>query len=223
MYDVFISHASEDKENVARPLAFELLKRGYSVFLDELVIKLGDSLSKSINDGLSESKYCVLVLSNLFFAKNWTIAEMNSINSIQINLHEKKILPIWHNITFEDVRKNAPLLADLYAVNTEIGINMIADKIVDAIGEPVNNRKITNYKWTFHDFSNPMKKHILSCICHPNVDLYDYYTVLLEIQDFLEIAENEETDEEILDIIVERKREVIDLIRRDEEDLWNDR
>lgn len=222
MYDVFISHASEDKASVARPVAFELLKRGYSVFLDELVIKLGDSLSESINQGLLESRYCILILSNAFLTKNWTIAELNSIYSIQINLHQKKILPIWHNITFEDIRKNTPLLADLYAINTEIGISMIADKIVEAIGQPANDKKTTNYNWKFEDFSKPMKKHILNCICTLDVDLYDYYNVLLEIQDFLEIIENEETDNEILNIIYARKKEIAELIQRDEEDMWND-
>lgn len=222
MYDVFISHASEDKASVARPLAFELLKRGYSVFLDELVIRLGDSLSKSINQGLLESRYCILILSKAFLTKNWTIAELNSIYSIQINLHQKKILPIWHNITFDDIRKNTPLLADLYAINTEIGISMIADKIVEAIGKPANDKKTTNYNWKFEDFSNPMKKHILSCICTLDVALYDYYNVLLEVQDFLEVIENEKMDNEILNIIYARKKEIAELIRREEEDIWND-
>ena len=60
--DLFISHASEDKETLARPLAKNLLKLGYNVFLDELVIKLGDSITESINKGLTESKYCIIVI-----------------------------------------------------------------------------------------------------------------------------------------------------------------
>ena len=68
-YDLFISHASEDKDALARPLAKMLLKLGYSVFLDELVIKLGDSIIKSINQGLAKAKYCIIIISNTFLEK----------------------------------------------------------------------------------------------------------------------------------------------------------
>ncbi len=38
-YDVFISHASEDKEEVARPLAEVLRRNGLSVWYDEFELK----------------------------------------------------------------------------------------------------------------------------------------------------------------------------------------
>ena len=54
-WDLFISHTSEEKESVARPLAEELRKRGLSVWYDEFTLYLGDSLRKKIDEGLAHS------------------------------------------------------------------------------------------------------------------------------------------------------------------------
>src|SRR5205823_5536445 len=71
-YDVFICHASEDKHDVARPLAEALTARGARVWLDELEMKVGDSLRLKIDDGLRLSRFGVVVLSPSFFDKRWT-------------------------------------------------------------------------------------------------------------------------------------------------------
>jgi hypothetical protein len=55
-WDVFISHASEDKAQLARPLASALNDRGISVWYDELSLKMGDSLRSSIDFGLANSR-----------------------------------------------------------------------------------------------------------------------------------------------------------------------
>ena len=52
LWDVFISHASEDKEEVARPLARALQEEGYCVWLDDNELSLGDSLRLKIDEGL---------------------------------------------------------------------------------------------------------------------------------------------------------------------------
>jgi histidyl-tRNA synthetase len=46
-WDVFVSHASEDKDAIARPLAKELRSRGLRVWYDEFELKIGDSLSEN--------------------------------------------------------------------------------------------------------------------------------------------------------------------------------
>ena len=53
-YDVFISHASEDKALFVRPLAKALQQAGLKVWYDEFTLKLGDSLRESIDRGLGE-------------------------------------------------------------------------------------------------------------------------------------------------------------------------
>lgn len=62
-FDVFISHASEDKAEIARPLAESLARAGLRVWLDEFELQLGDSLREKIDQGLSLSRFGVVVLS----------------------------------------------------------------------------------------------------------------------------------------------------------------
>ena len=64
--DVFLSHASEDKEQFVHPLAKELEHRGITYGLDEAEIKWGDRITEKINDGLASARYVVVVLSKSF-------------------------------------------------------------------------------------------------------------------------------------------------------------
>lgn len=133
IYDVFISHASEDKELFVRPLVEKLKTLGCKVFYDELSIKWGDSLREKIDEGLHKCKYGIVVLSPNFFAKKWTQVELNALFSRQIN-EKKLILPIWHNISRDEVLRNSPMLADMLALNTAMySTEDIANKIVDLV------------------------------------------------------------------------------------------
>ena len=53
--DIFISHASEDKGVIVRPLAIILERLSIRVWYDEFSLQLGDSLIASIDKGLHES------------------------------------------------------------------------------------------------------------------------------------------------------------------------
>lgn len=79
MADVFISHASEDKDAVARPLAQQLLARGYSVWFDEYMLSLGDSLPQEIDSGLASCQVGVVILSPDFFGKPWPKRELKAV------------------------------------------------------------------------------------------------------------------------------------------------
>ena len=78
-FDIFISHASEDKDEVVRPLAEQLRHRGLRVWMDETEIKLGDSLRRSIDHGLSKSRYGLVVLSPDFLKKEWPQKELDGL------------------------------------------------------------------------------------------------------------------------------------------------
>lgn len=127
-WDVFISHAHEDKEAVARPLATELRSRGIRVWYDEFSLSLGDSLRRSIDRGLAESRFGVVVLSPSFFAKEWPMRELNGLTSRE-NAGGKVILPLWHGVQQSDVARYSPLLADRPAITTDRGIIALADAI----------------------------------------------------------------------------------------------
>ena len=129
-WDVFICHASEDKDDIARPLAKALEKYGLFVWYDEFSLKLGDSLSQSIDNGLSYSDHGVVILSHNFFNKNWTKVEINSLITKEVTTH-KSIIPIWYNITQEEILIHSPILADKIAIkSSDYTLNEIAIQLV---------------------------------------------------------------------------------------------
>lgn len=132
-WDVFISHASEDKDSFVRPLAEALTKRGVRVWFDEYSLTLGDSLTRSIDRGLARCRFGVVVLSPAFFSKEWTQKELGGLVSRESE-GEKIILPIWHNLTAGEVRKYSPLLSDRLAVSSAEGMARVVDKIMEALG-----------------------------------------------------------------------------------------
>ena len=120
LWDVFISHASEDKDQVAGPLAEKLATLGLRVWLDKNQLKIGDSLRDKIDEGLSQSEYGVIILSPSFFSKRWPKQELDGLMSLESD-HEKKILPVWHNVTATEVARFSPLLAGRLAASTNEG------------------------------------------------------------------------------------------------------
>ncbi|MBA7509581.1 hypothetical protein ES705_01539 [subsurface metagenome] len=78
-YDVFISHASEDKDEIVRPLAVKLQSMGLKVWYDEFELKIGDSLRRKIDKGLANSRFGIVVLSTAFISKGWTNYELDGI------------------------------------------------------------------------------------------------------------------------------------------------
>lgn len=152
-WDVFISHASEDKKEFVATLADTLTRFGIKVWYDEYELKLGDSLSRSIDAGLAKSDYGLVVLSKDFFAKRWPERELSGLVSREM-VGKKVILPIWRGVSFEEVVKYSPPLADKYAINANsLSINQLAVKIIEII-RPELFQKIQRRKAYFSQLKN---------------------------------------------------------------------
>jgi hypothetical protein len=132
-FDLFICHASEDKELVARPLAEECVRRGLRVWLDELQMTIGDSLNGRIEAGLAQSRFGVVVISPAFFAKAWTRRELAGLSAREVDGGAKVILPVWHEVDRHYIAQRAPVLADRLGALTSAGLEDVADKILLAI------------------------------------------------------------------------------------------
>lgn len=128
--DLFISHASEDKDDFVRPLANLLRQYGLDVWYDEFELRIGKSLSRSIDKGISDSNFGLLVLSKSFFKKNWTEYELRSLNSYEVNSGDI-LLPVWKDVTVKEVREFSPYLADKFALTTNGSIEDMALKIIE--------------------------------------------------------------------------------------------
>lgn len=97
-YDLFLSHAFEDKDAIARPLYQTLVAKGVSVWFDEAVLQMGDSLRRSIDAGLARCRYGVVILSPKFLSKQWPQHELDGLVARETATGEKAILPIWHEL-----------------------------------------------------------------------------------------------------------------------------
>jgi len=132
-YDVFISHASEDKDEFVRPLANALISEGLNVWYDEMTLRIGDSLRQKIDKGLANSRVGLVVLSPSFIDKGWTNYELDGIVTKAVS-GEQVLLPIWHNITKQQVVDFSPSLADKVARSTATHtIAEIANEIAELI------------------------------------------------------------------------------------------
>jgi hypothetical protein len=131
-FDVFISHASEDKSVFVTPLANALKKYGLKVWFDKFTLKVGDSLHRSIEKGLARSRYGVVVFSPKFLAKNWPMAELNGLFAREME-GQKVILPVWHKISSARMKRVLPMQADKYALRSSDGIEAVARSLVETI------------------------------------------------------------------------------------------
>lgn len=137
--DVFLSHASEDKDEIARPLREALEVRGATVWFDELKIKVGQSIRQEIEKGIAGARFGVVILSPSFFEKQWTQAELDGLFSKKMDTGRSLMLPVWHRVTKDEVASHSPLLAGLLALNTAV---MTIDEIADAIAEAVQDKAV---------------------------------------------------------------------------------
>lgn len=137
-YDVFISHASEDKDDIVRPLANSLINQGLVVWYDEFSLRIGDSLRQKIDKGLASSRVGLVVLSPRFIAKGWTNYELDGIVTRAVS-GEQILLPIWHELTKQDVIDFSPSIADKVARSTATHtIDEIAIEISELLGSESN-------------------------------------------------------------------------------------
>jgi hypothetical protein len=131
-WDVFISHASEDKETIARPLRDALVASGVKVWFDESELKIGDRLHKSIDEGIAKSGYGIVILSENFFKKDWPQRELEGLVAKEIE-GRKVILPLWHNISAAFVRSKSLLLAGILGIPTSKGIAFIVQEVLKVV------------------------------------------------------------------------------------------
>ncbi|HEY1708397.1 MAG TPA: toll/interleukin-1 receptor domain-containing protein [Rhizomicrobium sp.] len=121
LHDVFICHASEDKDAFVRPLAEALRSHHVDVWYDEFTLTVGDSLREAIDRGLASSRFAIVVLSPSFFKKRWTKRELNGLVAREMGEDRNLILPVWHSVSRDDVLRFSPPLADLLAASSARG------------------------------------------------------------------------------------------------------
>lgn len=131
-WDLFISHAWEDKTDVADPLATMLEGRGLKVWYDKNVLRIGDRLRRKIDEGLANSRYGLVILSPHFFAKDWPQKELDALAALE-TAKSHKILPVWHKVGQEEVARFSPMLAGVVGVPTAGGLENIVEQVMAVV------------------------------------------------------------------------------------------
>ena len=125
-----MSHASEDKADIARPLYEALTARGVTVWFDEAVLELGDSLRRKIDEGLRVCRFGLVILSPYFFEKQWPQRELDGLVARETSSGDKAILPVWHRVERDDVLRYSAPLADRVAAKSSEGVVTIVEKVL---------------------------------------------------------------------------------------------
>jgi hypothetical protein len=143
-YDVFISHAAEDKIDLADEIVQSLRQSGLRVWYSSDQLLLGENIPGNIQKGLQQCRYGVIILSQHALKSKWIIHEVYSMVG---NSHKNKIIiiPIWHNVTSEQVKLFAPSIADIYSLSTNKGLDFVIPRLKAEI-------KSKNHLCTFISF-----------------------------------------------------------------------
>lgn len=125
-YDAFVSYASEDRSEVVSPLVDALEALGLVIWYDQTALEVGDSLRRSLDEGLRRSRFAIVILSDAFFAKKWTLYELDGI--LEAEAPDRKVLlPIWHTVDQHRVSGFSRSIAGRIALSTrEMSIPEIA-------------------------------------------------------------------------------------------------
>jgi len=139
-YDVFISHAVEDKLAIANDLARGLEDAGLSIWYSGSELNAGDSIDKVIQEGLHRSRYGIVILSKNYLDKNWTMKELHFLMSKE-GPERKVILPVLYDVSPEDLAAKDINLADRYGLRADRGVDVLVKKLVAEINKGKQTEK----------------------------------------------------------------------------------
>jgi len=156
-WDFFISYATEDREAVASPLAEKLRSKGMRVWYDQFELTPGKQLLRSIDEGLRESKFGIVILSPGFFSREWPLRELSGLHSRSIYEGNKPfIIPIWYKLTVAELTEYSPILSDIIAIPWEMGIESITQKILALINPSQTEDPSDQYVKVFTEIYNAL-------------------------------------------------------------------
>lgn len=176
MAKIFISHASEDKEAVAMPLAEVLKRRGLDVWLDQWELTLGDSLRGAIEKAISQAAFGVVIVSPAYIRKLWPSRELDGLFGLETQ-QRKLILPILHNIGHDELARWWPMLSGRLSCSTDRGLEVVADQIVRAIHKASEEQSVEQPP---DAVLSEYRRRMLSA-----ADRRDLRQLLYELEDFL--------------------------------------
>ena len=115
-FDVFISHANDNKAGFVNSLTDALSKLGITIWYDANTLEWGDNWKLQITNGLKKCRFGIVVISPEFLGREWTEKELNELLQRQNESGDKVVLPLLYRLTIDDLKKNYPKVADIQAI-----------------------------------------------------------------------------------------------------------
>ena len=131
-YDVFLSFATPDL-TAAGNLRDELQARGFSVWMVDAQVGLGESLVTGIDNGIGSSRCGICFVTPAYIDPDrfWPRQELAA-----LIMGRKRVIPVISGLGFDDVAEFSSLLGDRKGLSTDAhGLDEIADLIVDSVGD----------------------------------------------------------------------------------------
>lgn len=141
---VFVSYAGEDRE-IAKAVARDLTAMGIPTFYDRDSLALGDSVVDRIHEAMSVADYGVLIVSPDFLSKNWPRHETRQLVQDYIE-GRTRLLPIWHDVSMEEVREHQPALSGIWAANTDEGLRSVVRALAAQMTEAATVAVVPTYQ-----------------------------------------------------------------------------
>jgi hypothetical protein len=139
MSDVFFTYVSDDA-SLKNELAAYLESKGITTV--DKVLRLGDNLSHSVEEGLRSADYGVIILSRAFFRRPWPRQDLDRLAALDREFGGKTLLmPIWHEINQQDVARYSPSLASRLGVSSAEGLERAAWAIAEVVQPPASYNK----------------------------------------------------------------------------------
>ena len=138
-FDLFVSYASEDRDRV-ETLVAALELEGLRVWWDQSVLTIGDKLSKRIDDGLKNSRYGLVIISNSFIGKGWPENELRKMVERDDQNDETGLLPIRVGLSHEELSQIYPSLKDVFTVELR-DVGLLAKDIHRVVSKTSQLRK----------------------------------------------------------------------------------
>jgi uncharacterized protein (DUF2342 family) len=131
--DLFLCHAWDDRQGVAKDLCDLLVSHGATVWFSEYEVGLGKSLLTEIDKGLRDSRAGIVLVTPAMLE---TLRAATGIASKELAalLATDRVIPVAHGTDFDAVREVSPLLGARSGLATgpDLSLDSVAKKIAAA-------------------------------------------------------------------------------------------
>lgn len=149
MFDFFISHSSSDKEKIVNDFVKQLKQNGFSVWYDQEQINAGKNINAEINLGLNNAFCIIVILTEEFLKKNWTLFEVGKFSANSIN----RIIPIVYDLSADKINYFSQIIGNVNYIKS-------TDNVIEKLTISLEKIKKENEYLSSIDLLNKLQRKI---------------------------------------------------------------